>query len=159
MSKILRFSFAAFLVFTISAIAFGQSTTTGAIGGLVTNPNKEVIPGAANQGVNCTTNDAWGHGWLVPDRTVAKDDAFDGVIIGDGGPTVKDRVSKIILDGELRWALVNSEDQIIALAIERHGVRADIRVEQDSIRIAWRGVPIAQNIGTGTAPKVIGIVP
>src|SRR5437870_4586721 len=56
MSKILRFSFAAFLVFTISAIAFGQSTTTGAIGGLVTNPNKEVIPGASVTVKNTGTN-------------------------------------------------------------------------------------------------------
>src|ERR1700682_3586319 len=47
MSKILRFSFAAFLLLAISAIAFGQSTTTGAIGGVVSNPNKEVVPGAA----------------------------------------------------------------------------------------------------------------
>ena len=46
MSKILRFSFAAFLVFAMSAIAFGQGTVTGAIGGVVTNPNKEVVPGA-----------------------------------------------------------------------------------------------------------------
>src|SRR6267142_5632191 len=56
MSKILRFSFAALLVFAISAIAFGQGTTTGAIGGVVTNPNKEVVPGASVTVKNSGTN-------------------------------------------------------------------------------------------------------
>ena len=56
MSKILRFSFAAFLALTISAIAFGQSTTTGAIGGVITNPNKEVVSGATVTVKNIGTN-------------------------------------------------------------------------------------------------------
>ena len=33
-----------------------QSTTTGAIGGVVTNPNKEVVPGAAVTVRNMDTN-------------------------------------------------------------------------------------------------------
>ena len=47
MSKILRFSFIALLLLAMSAVAFGQGTTTGAIGGVVNNPNKEVVPGAS----------------------------------------------------------------------------------------------------------------
>src|SRR5215216_4275365 len=53
------------LVLGFSAGAFAQSTTTGAIGGVVTNPNKEVVAGAAvtvkNNGTNkedtATTDD------------------------------------------------------------------------------------------------------
>ena len=53
------------LVLGFSAGAFAQSTTTGAIGGVVTNPNKEVVSGAAvtvkNNGTNkedtATTDD------------------------------------------------------------------------------------------------------
>lgn len=56
MSKILRFSFAAFLVFTMSAIAFSQGTVTGAIGGVVLNPNKEVVPNASVTTKNLGTN-------------------------------------------------------------------------------------------------------
>src|SRR6266550_2729081 len=56
MSKILRFSFVALLVFAMSAIAFGQGTVTGAIGGTVTNPNKEVVPGASVTVKNTGTN-------------------------------------------------------------------------------------------------------
>src|SRR5947207_3301615 len=56
MSKILRFSFVAFLVIAITAIALGQSTTTGAIGGTVTNPNKELVPGASVSAKNIGTN-------------------------------------------------------------------------------------------------------
>jgi hypothetical protein len=55
MSKILKFSFAAILVFAMSAIAFGQGTVTGAIGGVVTNPNKEVVPGASITARNSDT--------------------------------------------------------------------------------------------------------
>jgi hypothetical protein len=40
----------------MSAIAFGQSTVTGAIGGVVTNPNKEVVPNAAVTVRNTETN-------------------------------------------------------------------------------------------------------
>ena len=56
MSKILRFSFVAFLLFAMSAVAFGQGTTTGAIGGVVSNPNKEVVPGASVTVKNTGTN-------------------------------------------------------------------------------------------------------
>ncbi|MCU1266994.1 MAG: hypothetical protein JWM21_3312 [Acidobacteria bacterium] len=56
MSKILRFSFATFLVFAMCALAFGQGTVTGAIGGVVTNPNKEVVPGASVTVKNTGTN-------------------------------------------------------------------------------------------------------
>ena len=65
MSKTVRLSFVFFLVITMSAIAMAQSTTTGAIGGVVTNPNKEVVVGAAvvvrntgtNKEDNATTDD------------------------------------------------------------------------------------------------------
>jgi len=44
------------MVLALSAIAFAQSTTTGAIGGVVTNPNKEVVPGASVTVKNVETN-------------------------------------------------------------------------------------------------------
>src|SRR5689334_6941186 len=44
------------LTLGLSAVAFAQSTTTGAIGGVVTNPNKEVVPGAAVTVKNIGTN-------------------------------------------------------------------------------------------------------
>ncbi len=56
MSKIIKLSFAGLLVLALCAIAFAQSTTTGAIGGVVTNPNKEVVPGAAVTVKNLETN-------------------------------------------------------------------------------------------------------
>ena len=56
MSKILRFSCVALLVLAASAISFGQGTVTGAIEGVVSNPNKEVIPGAAVSAKNTGTN-------------------------------------------------------------------------------------------------------
>lgn len=46
MSKFLRFCFTPVLVFAFCAAAWGQSTVTGAIGGTVTNPAKEVVRGA-----------------------------------------------------------------------------------------------------------------
>jgi hypothetical protein len=46
MSKFLRFSLALLVLVAMSALAMAQSTTDGAIGGTVTNPNKEVVPGA-----------------------------------------------------------------------------------------------------------------
>src|SRR3989475_1210061 len=47
MFKSLRYVFVSLLVVVMCALsAMAQSTTTGAIGGTVTNPNKEVIPGA-----------------------------------------------------------------------------------------------------------------
>jgi outer membrane receptor protein involved in Fe transport len=56
MSKIVKFALVAFAVLSLSAIAMAQSTTTGAIGGVVTNPNKEVVPGAAVTVKNTGTN-------------------------------------------------------------------------------------------------------
>jgi len=56
MSKILRLSFICLLLLALSAVAFAQSTTTGAIGGVVTNPNKEVVSGAAVTVKNIGTN-------------------------------------------------------------------------------------------------------
>ncbi len=47
MSKFLRFSLGSILIVAVCALsAMAQSTTTGAIGGTVMNPNKEVVPGA-----------------------------------------------------------------------------------------------------------------
>ena len=56
MSKMTKVSFAGLLVLALCAFAFAQSTTTGAIGGVVTNPNKEVVPGAAVSVKNIDTN-------------------------------------------------------------------------------------------------------
>ena len=47
MSKFVKLAFALSFILGMSAIAFGQSTVTGAIGGVVTNPNREVIPNAS----------------------------------------------------------------------------------------------------------------
>jgi outer membrane receptor protein involved in Fe transport len=44
------------VVLGLSAVAMAQSTTTGAIGGVVQNPNKEVVPGAAVTVKNVDTN-------------------------------------------------------------------------------------------------------
>ena len=46
MLKVLRLSLLGILILGFSVIVSAQSTTTGAIGGVVTNPNKEVVPGA-----------------------------------------------------------------------------------------------------------------
>ncbi len=47
MCKTLRFCFAGFVLLVICALsAMAQGTVTGAVGGVVTNPNKEVVPGA-----------------------------------------------------------------------------------------------------------------
>jgi len=57
MFKSLRFVFVSLLIAGLCAIsAMAQSTTTGAIGGTVTNPNKEVVPGAAIAVKNLGTN-------------------------------------------------------------------------------------------------------
>src|ERR1044071_4199832 len=56
MSKFVKLSFVLSFIFGLSAIAFGQSTTTGAIGGVVTNPNKEVVPNASITVRNTETN-------------------------------------------------------------------------------------------------------
>ena len=44
------------IVVATSYAAFGQSTVTGAISGVVTNPNKEVVPGASVTVKNLGTN-------------------------------------------------------------------------------------------------------
>jgi outer membrane receptor protein involved in Fe transport len=56
MSKIFRLTLIACLMLSMSALAFAQSTVTGAIGGVITNPNKEVVPGAAIAVRNTETN-------------------------------------------------------------------------------------------------------
>ena len=56
MSKSLNLLALSLLMLTLSVIAFGQSTTTGSIGGVVTNPNKEVVPGASVTVRNLDTN-------------------------------------------------------------------------------------------------------
>jgi outer membrane receptor protein involved in Fe transport len=56
MSKIVKLSFVFMVVLALSGITMAQSTTTGAIGGVVTNPNKEVVPGASVTVRNMETN-------------------------------------------------------------------------------------------------------
>src|SRR5713226_7062071 len=57
MCKFLRFCFASLLVLAVCALsAMAQSTTTGAINGSVTNPNKEVVTGATITAKNNGTN-------------------------------------------------------------------------------------------------------
>ena len=56
MSNFVRLSFVLSLMLGMCIVAFGQSTTTGAIGGVVTNPNKEVIPNATVTANNIETN-------------------------------------------------------------------------------------------------------
>jgi hypothetical protein len=56
MSKFVKLSFVLSLILGMSAIAFGQSTVTGAIGGVVTNPNREVVPNASVTVRNTETN-------------------------------------------------------------------------------------------------------
>src|SRR5690242_9641540 len=56
MSKTLKLFFIGLLVFGLSAVAAAQSTTTGSIGGVVSNPNKEVVAGASVTVKNTGTN-------------------------------------------------------------------------------------------------------
>ncbi|HEX8747956.1 MAG TPA: carboxypeptidase-like regulatory domain-containing protein, partial [Pyrinomonadaceae bacterium] len=56
MAKILRFSLVTVLLLAMSALALAQSSTQGAIGGVITNPNKEVVPGATITVRNVETN-------------------------------------------------------------------------------------------------------
>lgn len=56
MPKTLKLAFVFAMVLCLSAVAMAQSTTTGAIGGVVTNPNKEVVPGADVSARNAGTN-------------------------------------------------------------------------------------------------------
>jgi outer membrane receptor protein involved in Fe transport len=56
MSKFVKLSFVLCFMLGMSALAFGQSTTSGAIGGVVLNPNKEVVPNASVSVRNTETN-------------------------------------------------------------------------------------------------------
>src|SRR5215470_8264722 len=56
MLKTPKLFFLCLFIFGLSAVAFAQSTTTGSIGGVVTNPNKEVVSGAAVTVKNIGTN-------------------------------------------------------------------------------------------------------
>jgi outer membrane receptor protein involved in Fe transport len=56
MSKFVKLSFVLSFILGMSAIAFGQSTVAGAIGGVVTNPNKEVVANASVTVRNTETN-------------------------------------------------------------------------------------------------------
>ena len=56
MSRSVRFVFVCLVILAFSAIAMAQSTVTGAIGGVVENPNKEVVPGATVTVRNMGTN-------------------------------------------------------------------------------------------------------
>ncbi|MCM3900611.1 MAG: carboxypeptidase-like regulatory domain-containing protein, partial [Pyrinomonadaceae bacterium] len=56
MSRIVRLSFLVLIVLATSYAALGQSTVAGAIRGVVTNPNKEVVPGASVAVKNLGTN-------------------------------------------------------------------------------------------------------
>ncbi|HKG45612.1 MAG TPA: TonB-dependent receptor [Pyrinomonadaceae bacterium] len=56
MSKIVKLFLMSLMVFAVSAVGLAQSTTTGSIGGVVSNPNKEVVPGATVAVRNTGTN-------------------------------------------------------------------------------------------------------
>lgn len=56
MSKLVRLSLAVLMTLTLTAISMAQSTVTGAIGGVIMNPNKEVVPGASVTVRNAGTN-------------------------------------------------------------------------------------------------------
>src|SRR5882724_11627388 len=57
MCKSLRFLVVSSLIVAMCALsALAQGTVTGAVGGLVTNPNKEVVTGAAVTLKNTATN-------------------------------------------------------------------------------------------------------
>jgi outer membrane receptor protein involved in Fe transport len=56
MSKFVKLAFVLSFIFGMSTIAFGQSTVSGAIGGVVVNPNKEVVPNASVTVRNTETN-------------------------------------------------------------------------------------------------------
>ena len=56
MSKKVKLFFASLMVFALTAVGLAQSTTTGSIGGVVTNPNKEVVPSASISVRNVGTN-------------------------------------------------------------------------------------------------------
>jgi hypothetical protein len=56
MSKFIRLSLATLIIAVASVVAFGQATTTGAIGGSVSDPNGAVVPNAEVTATNTGTN-------------------------------------------------------------------------------------------------------
>ncbi len=56
MSKFIRFCVVTTLFILMSVVSFAQSTVTGAIGGIVNDPQKSVVLGAAIKAVNIGTN-------------------------------------------------------------------------------------------------------
>ncbi len=56
MSKFIRFTFVALLIAAMSAVAFAQSTTTGAVGITVTDPAGAIVPNATVMVRNVETN-------------------------------------------------------------------------------------------------------
>jgi hypothetical protein len=56
MSKLVRLSFAAFMILALCAFAFAQSTVTGGIGGKVTDPQGASVPNATVTATNIGTN-------------------------------------------------------------------------------------------------------
>ncbi|MFN2509852.1 MAG: carboxypeptidase regulatory-like domain-containing protein [Pyrinomonadaceae bacterium] len=56
MSRIVKLSILVFVMIATGAIAVAQSTVAGAIGGSVSNPNKEVVPGATVLARSAETN-------------------------------------------------------------------------------------------------------
>lgn len=56
MSRIVKLSILLIFAVASTAVAYGQSTVAGAIGGSVTNPNKEVVPGASVAALSVETN-------------------------------------------------------------------------------------------------------
>jgi hypothetical protein len=56
MSKFIRLSLAVMIITVASVVAFGQATTTGAIGGAVSDPNGAVVPNATVTVTNIATN-------------------------------------------------------------------------------------------------------
>ena len=56
MSKFVKLAFALSFMFATSALTFGQSTVSGAIGGTVSNPNNEVVPNASVTVKSADTN-------------------------------------------------------------------------------------------------------
>ncbi|HEY6188174.1 MAG TPA: carboxypeptidase regulatory-like domain-containing protein [Pyrinomonadaceae bacterium] len=56
MSKLVRLSFATFMILALCAIGFAQSTVTGGIGGKITDPQGASVPNATVTAINTGTN-------------------------------------------------------------------------------------------------------
>src|ERR1051325_2603384 len=56
MSKLVRLSFATFMILALCAIGFAQSTVTGGIGGKITDPQGASVPNATVTAINPGTN-------------------------------------------------------------------------------------------------------